>query len=50
VTAEAAERADAAGVEREVMLKPLKGAIIGSTPYRLVHLSQFPVLVVPASG
>jgi nucleotide-binding universal stress UspA family protein len=78
VTAEAAERAEAAGVEQEVMLKalkpshalieaavergarmivvgsygeaPLKGAIIGSTPYRLVHLSPCPVLVVPASG
>ncbi len=78
VTAEAAELAEAAGVEREVMLRPLKpshalieaaeergarmivvgsygeaplkGAIIGSTPYRLVHLSQCPVLVVPASG
>lgn len=29
---------------------PLKGVIIGSTPYRLLHLSQCPVLVVPASG
>jgi nucleotide-binding universal stress UspA family protein len=28
---------------------PLKGAIIGSTPYKLLHLSQCPVLVVPAS-
>ena len=27
---------------------PLKGAIIGSTPYRLVHVSKTPVLVVPA--
>jgi nucleotide-binding universal stress UspA family protein len=75
-TAEATERADAAGVENEVRLKPLKpshalieaagevearpivvgshsegglrGAIIGSTPYRLVHESSIPVLVVPA--
>ncbi len=29
---------------------PLKGAIIGSTPYKLLHLSQRPVLVVPANG
>jgi nucleotide-binding universal stress UspA family protein len=29
---------------------PLKGAIVGSTPYRLLHLSTCPVLVVPASG
>lgn len=27
---------------------PLKGAIIGSTPYKLVQLSETPVLVVPA--
>jgi nucleotide-binding universal stress UspA family protein len=27
---------------------PLKGMIIGSTPYKLVHLSPHPVLVVPA--
>jgi nucleotide-binding universal stress UspA family protein len=78
VTAEAAERAGAAGVEQEVMLKPLKpshalieaaeesgarmivvgsygeaplkGAIVGSTPYKLLHLSTCPVLVVPGSG
>jgi nucleotide-binding universal stress UspA family protein len=29
---------------------PLKGMIIGSTPYKLLHLSQRPVLVVPTSG
>lgn len=29
---------------------PLKGAIVGSTPYKLLHLSPCPVLVVPASG
>jgi nucleotide-binding universal stress UspA family protein len=29
---------------------PLKGAIIGSTPYRLLHISRRPVLVVPANG
>jgi len=29
---------------------PLKGVIIGSTPYKLLHMSQCPVLVVPASG
>jgi len=28
----------------------LKGALVGSTPYRLVHLSQRPVLVVRAPG
>jgi nucleotide-binding universal stress UspA family protein len=27
---------------------PLKGALLGSTPYRLVHLSNRPVLVVRA--
>ena len=76
VTAEGAERASEAGVEREVRLKPLKpshalieaaeetearmivvgsygeaplkGVIIGSTPYRLLHVAQCPVLVVPA--
>jgi nucleotide-binding universal stress UspA family protein len=26
---------------------PLKGAIIGSTPYKLLHESEVPVLVVP---
>jgi nucleotide-binding universal stress UspA family protein len=29
---------------------PLKGVIIGSTPYKLLHTSQCPVLVVPAGG
>jgi nucleotide-binding universal stress UspA family protein len=29
---------------------PLKSMIIGSTPYKLLHLSQRPVLVVPAGG
>jgi len=29
---------------------PLKGMIIGSTPYKLLHLAQRPVLVVPTSG
>jgi nucleotide-binding universal stress UspA family protein len=28
--------------------RPLKGVLIGSTPYRLVHLSDRPVLVVPS--
>lgn len=27
---------------------PLKGAILGAVPYKLVHLSPVPVLVVPA--
>jgi len=27
---------------------PLKGAILGSTPYRLLHSTEVPVLVVPA--
>jgi nucleotide-binding universal stress UspA family protein len=77
VTAEAAQRAAAAGVEREVKLKPLKplhalveaadegdarmivvgshseaplkSAIIGATPYKLLHYSDVPVLVVPGS-
>jgi nucleotide-binding universal stress UspA family protein len=29
---------------------PLKGMIIGSTPYKLLHLAQRPVLVVPTNG
>jgi len=28
---------------------PLKGAILGSTPYKLLHQADRPVLVVPAS-
>lgn len=27
---------------------PLKGAVLGSTPYKLLHQSERPVLVVPA--
>ncbi len=27
---------------------PLKGAILGSTPHKLLHLTEHPVLVVPA--
>lgn len=30
--------------------RPLAGAILGSVPHRLVHLSQRPVLVVRADG
>jgi nucleotide-binding universal stress UspA family protein len=26
---------------------PIRGAILGSTPYKLLNLSEFPVLVVP---
>jgi nucleotide-binding universal stress UspA family protein len=44
---EAAEKRDArmivVGSHGE---SPLKGALLGSTPYRLVHLSERPVLVV----
>lgn len=29
---------------------PLKGAILGSTPHKLVHLSKRPVLVVHSAG
>lgn len=29
---------------------PLKGALLGSTPNRLLHVADRPVLVVPASG
>ena len=29
---------------------PLKGMIIGSTPYKLLHLSRRPVLVVPTGA
>ena len=74
VTAEGAERANAAGVECGVELvnehayealitvaakrdarmivvgshgeSPLKGAVLGTTPYKLVHFSKTPVLVV----
>lgn len=28
---------------------PLKGAILGSTPHKLLHLSEVPVVVVPAA-
>jgi nucleotide-binding universal stress UspA family protein len=28
---------------------PLRGAIVGSTPHKLLHISQRPVLVVPAA-
>jgi nucleotide-binding universal stress UspA family protein len=76
VTAEAAARAEEAGVEVEVALReerpvdalmslaaerhtraivvgtygehPMKGAVLGSTPHKLLHLSAVPVLVVPA--
>ena len=76
ITAEAAERAEGAGVEHEVVLMPrkgyhalaetaderdarmivvgsygdppLKGVILGSTPNKLLHLADRPVLVVPA--
>jgi nucleotide-binding universal stress UspA family protein len=27
---------------------PIKGALLGSVPHKLLHLSQRPVLVVPA--
>ena len=75
VTAEGAERANAAGVEAEVSLEPMhpahalveaarkydgrlivvgsrgespiKGAILGSTSYTLLHTADVPVLVVP---
>jgi nucleotide-binding universal stress UspA family protein len=26
---------------------PLKGAVLGSVPHKLLHLSELPVLVVP---
>lgn len=76
ITAEAAKRAEAAGVPHEVLLlprkgyhaltetaderdarmivvgsygdPPLKGVILGSTPNKLLHLAERPVLVVPA--
>jgi nucleotide-binding universal stress UspA family protein len=76
LTAEAAVRAAAAGVEHEVKLvalkahhalvevagerdtrmivigtygdPPLKGVILGSTPTKLLHVAECPVLVVPA--
>ncbi|UGS36272.1 universal stress protein [Capillimicrobium parvum] len=30
--------------------RPLKGILVGSTPYRLMHLSERPVLVVRSGG
>ena len=27
---------------------PIRGALLGSTPYKLLHLSETPVVVVPA--
>jgi nucleotide-binding universal stress UspA family protein len=29
---------------------PIRGALLGSTPHKLLHLSDRPVLVVPAAG
>ena len=29
---------------------PLRGAVLGSTPHKLLHLSGRPVLAVPASA
>jgi nucleotide-binding universal stress UspA family protein len=29
---------------------PLKGAMLGSTPHKLLHLSSRPVLCVPVAG
>jgi nucleotide-binding universal stress UspA family protein len=29
--------------------RPLKGVVVGSTPYRLLHIADRPVLVVPVS-
>jgi nucleotide-binding universal stress UspA family protein len=29
---------------------PLRGAMLGSTPHKLLHLSEVPVVVVPAAG
>ena len=45
----AAERHDArAIVVGSYGESPLKGAILGSTPHKLLHLSERPVLVVPS--
>lgn len=48
---EAADRHDATmvvvGTTGE---SPLKGAVLGSTPHRLLHLSDRPVLCVPVGG
>jgi nucleotide-binding universal stress UspA family protein len=77
VTAEAAERGRAEGVEVEVALveqrpteallkladeldaraivvgtfgeHPIKGALLGSVPHKLLHVSERPVLVVPVA-
>lgn len=29
---------------------PVRGALLGSTPHKLLHLSSVPVLCVPATG
>ena len=47
------EEAESAGARMIVVgnrggESPLKGAILGSVPLKLVHLSEVPVLVVPA--
>jgi nucleotide-binding universal stress UspA family protein len=48
---EAAERGDVRMivVGNQGAPSPLKGAILGSVPFKLVHLSPVPVLVVPAA-
>ena len=48
------EAADGAGARMIVVgsygERPLKSALVGSTPTRLLHLSERPVLVVRAGG
>jgi nucleotide-binding universal stress UspA family protein len=45
VAAEREARAIVVGSQGE---HPMKGAILGSTPHKLLHLSEHPILVVPA--
>lgn len=46
-----AERHDAAAIVVGTFDEsPLKGAILGSTPHKLVHMSTRPVLIVPVAA
>ena len=45
-----AEQRDAHMIVIGTHESPLRGAVLGSTPHKLLHLSDRPVLVVPISG
>jgi nucleotide-binding universal stress UspA family protein len=58
VRAKPAEALAAVAEERDALMivvgsygeSPLRGALLGSTPHRLLHIAARPVLVVPAHG